>query len=281
MSQSYLFVPANNDRVLERAQERGADYLILDLEDAVPEAEKAQARVNARSHLTRFAESGCQVFLRVNADLCAMAADLEALQGAPMTGMMIPKVKEAGQVKWIADSLAQMGRGDLSLIALIECAQGLLAAQDIAAIPQVGALALGPEDFSRALNHEPSLDGLLAPSQQLVWAARAEGKHAIVCPDSIAIVQDEARFKAALSKAKAIGSDGILCIHPKQVALVQSVFEPKPQELAHAREIVDCFEKGIAEGKGAILLNGEMIDLPVVERARSRLRRPDQRKTNS
>ncbi len=280
MSQSYLFVPANNDRALLRAQERGANVLVVDLEDAVPASEKDKARVALAAHLSRLAESGCQVFVRVNADLRAMAADLEALEDAPLTGLMIPKVKDAGQLKWIAECLVQMDRDDLSLIALIECAEGLLAAQSIAAVPQVAGIALGPEDFSRALDHAPTPEGLLAPAQQLIWAARAQGKQAIVCPDSIAIVQDDARFQAALTKAKAIGSDGILCIHPKQVALVQKVFVPSPKELNHAREIIACYKKSIAEGNGAAMLNGEMIDLPVVTRAMALVRTLDQRKTH-
>lgn len=281
MSQSYLFVPANSERVLLRAQDRGADYLIVDLEDAVPETEKPQARAALAAHLARFAESSCQVIVRVNADLCSMAADLEAIKDAPLLGLMIPKVQDAGQMRWIAESLTHMGRADLSLIALIECAQGLLNAQRIASVAQVHALALGPEDFSRALNHASSPEGLLAPAQQLIWAARAQGKQAIACPDSIAVVQDEFRIQSALTKAKAIGSDGILCIHPKQVALVQQVFEPTNEEVKYAREVIACFDKSVAEGKGVLMLNGEMIDLPVVNRARALIRSQDRRKTRS
>lgn len=280
MSQAYLFVPGNKDRVLARAQDRGADFLIVDLEDAVPLAEKAQARADLPVHLARLSDSGAQVFVRVNADLCAMAADLEAIKGAPLKGIMIPKVKEAGQLRWIADSLAQMGCADLELIALIECATGLLNAQQIANVSQVTALALGPEDFSRALNHAPAMDGLLAPAQQVIWAARAAGKRALVCPDSIAVVNDETRFQAALYKAKAIGSDGVLCIHPKQIALVHHVFAPTPEELIGARDIIVSYEAALAEGKGAIMHKGEMVDLPVVDRARALIRSQDQRKTH-
>lgn len=144
MSRSYLFVPANNERALARAHERGADILIIALEDAVPSGEKAQARAGLAPHVSRLTESASQVVMRVNGDLCEMAADLEALKDAPPTGLMIPKVRDAGQLTWIAESLALIGRADLAMIALVESARGLLNAQSIAAVPHVSAVPLVP-----------------------------------------------------------------------------------------------------------------------------------------
>lgn len=268
MSQSYLFVPANSERLIERAHTRSADFLILDLEDSVPANEKQQALETLGQSVAKLNAYGCKVFIRVNADMCNMARDIAALQNTAAQGVVIPKARSAGQVSWIVEALKIRDMQHLELIALIETPDALLAAQEIAAIAEIKALAFGPEDFSKECGHPPSPNALLSPAQQIVWTARSCGKKAIVFPDSIALVTDEARFTESANLAKAIGSDGVLCIHPKQIALVSQVFTPTDAEIETAKRIVLAYEEAIAQGKGVLKLDGEMIDLPVVERAR-------------
>lgn len=279
MTRSYLFVPANSERALAKAHVRGADALILDLEDSVAPDQKDQARETLAAQVTRLHGLGCQVYVRVNADLATMVDDLRALRQAPIQGLMIPKAQSAGQLRWISDSFALLRQDQIALIALIECPTGLMAAPEIAAVPKVSALALGPEDYCHAMGHPPNCEALTVPAQRLIWAARAAGKQAIACPDSIALVQDTDRFDAAVAKARALGSDGILCIHPKQVAHVSALFAPSAEQVAQAKRIVSHFEAAQKQGQGVILLDGAMIDLPVVERARAILKHPDLQKT--
>lgn len=269
MSRSYLFVPANSERLIDRAHERGADVLILDLEDSVPMAEKPQARASIGQAIAKLNHRGCKVLVRLNADLCEMAHDIAAIQGTAVQGLMIPKARSAGQIAWIVDALTMREMQHLDLVALIETPDAVLAAQQIAGAIGIDALAFGPEDFSKSCGHTPTPDALLTPAQQIVWAARSHGKRAIVFPDSIAVVKDEARFAASARRAKEIGSDGILCVHPKQIALVAQAFTATQAEIDTAKRIVAAFDSATAEGKGAILLDGDMIDLPVVDRARA------------
>jgi citrate lyase subunit beta/citryl-CoA lyase len=278
MSQSFLFVPANNAKLISGAPKRGADHVILDLEDSVPLDQKQSARTAISGHIAHLTNAGCSVVVRVNGDMSAMAQDFEALQFNPPDWIMIPKAQTAGQMLWISQTLAEMDLGNCKLIALIECANGVLNAREIAAIPQVATLALGPEDYSRTLGHEPTPAGLTAPAQSLIWAARAHGKLAIVTPDSIAVVQDAARFTAALEAGKAIGTDGILCIHPKQVDMVRSTFAPSAEDIAYAERVVASYNEALQSGKGAVMLDGKMIDKPVVDRAQAILKFSDQQK---
>ncbi|MBY6141079.1 CoA ester lyase [Leisingera daeponensis] len=258
-----------------RAQERGADAVILDLEDSVPEAEKQAAREALPGAVAHLAQFGLQIVVRVNSGLGACSRDLEAAALPGVSALIVPKAASPGQMVWIDDYLlaleAQVNlplRG-IGLIALVESAFALQALPAIAkATPRMRALALGTEDFSNACGHDPTPESLTAPCQQLVWAARSAGLEAVGLPDSIGHVQDRARFEAAATRARALGMNGILCIHPVQVALANKAFQPDEAELAHARRILSAFE---AAGRGAVMVDGEMVDPPVAQRARAML----------
>jgi citrate lyase subunit beta / citryl-CoA lyase len=273
--QTYLFVPANAERIIARAHERGAGVVILDLEDSIPDTEKDNARAGLSCAATQLLQNGCTVFVRVNADMIAMAKDFEAAITAKIHGFVIPKTRSLGQIGWISDTLrhleAQTERqlDQLQIIALIETPEGLLRASEIATDTRVTALALGPEDFSRSCGHKPTVTNLTGPCQQIIWAARQANKQAIVFPDSIAVVKDEDRFGISARRAYDLGTDGILCIHPRQVALVQEICAPDEAEILEMCRVVEAYEAAISAGRGVALLDGNMIDLPIVERARA------------
>jgi citrate lyase subunit beta / citryl-CoA lyase len=275
---SYLFTPAHVERLTSRAHERGADVVLLDLEDAVPPAQKAQARAGLSGVVAGL--KGARVAVRVNAPLGEMVRDIEAAVQAGVETIMLPKVASAALPALVAQHLAaceaEAGQspGKLALIALIESAEGVLNAPNIARVPRVTALALGPEDLCADLGIAPSVESLTAPAQQLIWAAKAAGISALGLPDSIAIVQDASRFEASVALGQRLGFDGVLCIHPAQVSAVNRLYGPAPEAVAAARRLVAAYQ---AAGGGAILFEGRMVDAPIVAQALTLLRRnPDQ-----
>lgn len=279
LGQSYLFTPAHQPRLLARAHQRGADVVLLDLEDSVPQAEKPAARAGLADAVGGLVGRGARVALRVNAPLADCVRDIEAACLPGVEAVMLPKTTSADQIRLIAAHLATceaaagLAPGAITLIALIESAEGLLNAAPIAkATPRLAALAFGPEDFSLDCGLVPCPETLGAPAQALVLAARAAGIGALGLPDSIAEVAEIDRFAASARLARRMGFDGVLCIHPAQVAAVNAAFAPAPEELDHARRVIAAAEAAAASGAGAALLDGRMIDPPVVARALRLLR---------
>lgn len=275
---SYLFTPAHQPRLLARAHTRGADVVLLDLEDSVPLPEKAAARAGLAAAVAGLVAHGARVAVRVNAPLGLCIRDIEAACLPGVEAVMVPKATSAGQITALAahlrDSLhsAALPADQIAIIALVESAAGLQAAAAIARAPQVAALAFGPEDFSADCGLVPGPDTLAVPAQALVLAARAAGIGVLGLPDSLAEVADIDRFATAAGLARRMGFDGVLCIHPAQVAAVNAAFALSEADLLQAQQIVQAAEAAAATGAGAILLNGRMIDPPVVARALRLLR---------
>lgn len=271
LGRSYLFTPAHQPRLLARAHARGADVVLLDLEDSVPQAEKPGARAGLAAVVAGLLANGARVALRINAPLADAVRDIEAAARLPgLEAIMLPKVAHPAQIAPLAAHLAACRgglAGDIGLIALIESAEGVLNAAAIAHAPGVVALAFGPEDFSADCGMVPAVETLFAPAQGIVLAARAAGIGALGLPDSLAEVADTDRFATAARLARRMGFDGVLCIHPAQVAAVNAAFAASAAELDHARRVVVAARQAAAEGAGAILLDGRMIDPPVVARA--------------
>lgn len=277
MGRSYLFTPAHQDRLLARAHERGAEVVLLDLEDSVPPAEKPRARAGLAEAVAGLTAKGARVAVRVNAGLGDLARDIEAACLPGVESLMVPKVASPDLLRLVADHLASCEAAarlvhSIGLIALIESAEGLLNAPRIARARRLTALAFGTEDFSADCGISPTPETLAAPAQQLIWAARAAGIAALGLPASIADVADTARFEAHVALGQRLGFDGVLCIHPRQVEIVNRLYIPTHEALAEARRIVAAFEGATANGQGAVMLDGAMIDPPVVARALRLLR---------
>ncbi|MCB9942592.1 MAG: CoA ester lyase [Geminicoccaceae bacterium] len=262
---SLLYVPAHVDRFVARAHERGADAVILDLEDSVPEAEKDAARASLATAAPHVAQSGVTVFVRVNAT-DRLEADVRAAMAAGTDGVMLPKAVRA-------DSIDRLPDGDFAVIAVVESADGLLAAREVAAHPRVIALCLGGEDFATDTGAVPDPDVLRLPKLLLHYAAKAEGKISLGLLRSVAQFDDPADLAAAAAEASKFGFDGATCIHPKVVDVLNTAFTPSAEQIAHARRIVAAAETAAAEGRGALMLDGEFIDAPVVARHRAILAR--------
>jgi citrate lyase subunit beta / citryl-CoA lyase len=277
---SYLFTPAHESRFTGRAHQRGADAVLLDLEDSVPLAQKARARDMVPGVVAQLseqlAEQGAQLVIRVNRDLANCVADLQVACRAGVSAIMLPKVSGPDHIRLIDEFLCSCEREagleerQIGLIALIETPGALQQVAEIArASPRLTALVIGTEDFSAECGFVPTPENLFAPCQSLILAARAAGIEAIGLPGSIAEVQDIAHYTQTVQRAKSMGFDGVLCIHPKQVAVVNDSFAITKAESDQAQRIVDAYETALAQNRGAIMLEGKMIDAPVVARAQA------------
>jgi citrate lyase subunit beta/citryl-CoA lyase len=275
LMRSLLFVPGNKPRMLDKARTLPADAVMLDLEDGVPPAEKLTARAIVRQALET-GGYGPQVILRVNAFATGLAeADLRQTFTAGVN-VCLPKAETAGDVErlaWLVEGLEQeqgLPAGSVGVLLMVETALGVLHAHDMArASRRVHALCLGGEDLARDLGAVRTREGLeLAHARaHLVLAARAAGALAIdtIYPD----LTDAEGLLAEARQARQLGYSGKLLVHPAQIEPVHRAFSPSQEEVAHARRVLEAFAAAEARGDGVIALDGQMIDAPVVTRARA------------
>lgn len=268
---SALFVPLADDRFLARAPERGADALLLDLEDSVPPALKKEARARVAGAAKQLQARGATVMVRVNAGSDLVNEDLRAAAQAGAAAVFLPKVESPAQ---LLAAEQQLSGTDTRIIAMLESPAAILAAAEIARTgKRLAGLAFGSEDYCGQLGIPSSAAALDWPAQMLAVAARARGLAALGVPGPVAEIDDMAAFEALLRRAKAMGFTGFMCIHPRQVVATNKVYTPTSEEIALAREIVAANEAALREGRGAFALHGKMIDPPVVEQARATLAR--------
>ncbi len=272
---SLLFVPALNDRFIERAHERGADAVVFDLEDSIVDERKTAARGALGSALSRVRPHGLPLLVRVNNEPELLEPDLQAAVAAGADAILLPKIdtpdmlRDADRMITAFEGEARREAGVVKYVALIESPTGLFNMADILRTGgRLRGLGFGSEDFAAVLGVEPDADALSAPAQQVALAARAFGLAAWGLPGSIANFDDVQAFAALLRRAKAYGFTGALGIHPKQIEVINKAFRPGAEDLARARRIVDAYEQAVAGGAGAVALDGKMIDAPVVARAR-------------
>jgi citrate lyase subunit beta/citryl-CoA lyase len=277
---SMLFVPAHVPRFVERAHARGADACVLDLEDSVPLAQKAQARAAVPQAAATIAARGTPVLVRVNQPWDLAAPDIDAAVGPAVSALVLPKVNDDATVREVARRIdraeAQRGlpAGHTRLIALIEDVQALSELDAIARCsPRMLGMMLGPEDFSASAGMAPVREALMLPNQLVLFACRRAGILPFGFPGSIADYGDAEAFAQTIHLARQLGFVGGLCIHPTQVAVMNAGFSPSEDDIVHARGAIEAFEAAEREGRGAAEYRSNMVDLPVVARARETLRR--------
>ena len=271
---SMLFVPVNVAKFVETAHTRGADAVILDLEDSVPPAEKARARSLVADAAPKVAKSGADVVVRVNQPLEHCVRDLEAAILPGVAALMLPKIDSAGHVR-LLDELAGrieaakgMTVGHTRFMALIETPAAFARADEIAAAsPRLVSVGLGSEDFAMEIGGEPATDVLAYPKQRVAIAAVANGLMAMGVIGSVADFADMEGYRASARLARRLGFRGASCIHPKHVAILNEEFGPKPKEIDWARRVIAVYAEAKAQGRASIQLDGKMIDIPIVIRA--------------
>jgi citrate lyase beta subunit len=258
-ARSALFVPANDERKWARAQDSGADAVILDLEDAIVPAEKVRARASVVQALRDRSSCSPLVLVRVNG-LQTQWADGDLAVAEAADGIVVPKSDGA--------SLASLRRDGAPVIAIIETAAGLCSVHEVARHPRVRALLLGGADLAAELNLEYRTDGqeiLYARTQLVVASAAARLRPPI---DVVHLdVRAEESLRAEALLARSLGMGAKACIHPGQVRTVNDVFSPSEQDIASAHEVVSAFAAAVADGSGVTVVNGKMVDAPLVLKA--------------
>lgn len=275
---SLLFVPVTNDKFVATAHTRGADALILDLEDSVATARKDEARGRLAAAAETVARGGADVLVRINRPWRLAFRDIEAAVSPRIHSLILPKVENAHHVAVVSEVVGELERargmavGTTKLVALVESAEAYPHMLDIAnADARVIAITLGAEDFSASCGMVPDEDGLYVPKMQMLVCAKAAGVIALGFVGTVADYKDLDGLRKAAQRARRLGFMASTCIHPAQVPIVNAAYSPSDKEVAHARRVVAAAEAAEAAGVGAYEVDGKMIDFPVVERARKLL----------
>lgn len=269
---SFLFVPATQPERLPKALASGADMVIADWEDAVAPADKARARsALAEAVAALDSTQRTRLLVRINAEGTPwFAADLQALarlMAQGLAGAVVPKAESAATLQ----AVAQAAGPQAALLALVESVAGLYAVDALATAPQVARLAFGHLDFQVDAGMACGADEaeLLPMRMAVVLAARRAGMAAPL--DGVTVdTRNSERMAVDAARARRMGFGGKLCIHPAQVAVLHAAFDPDAAAVAHARRVQQALQEA---GGGVCVLDGRMVDAPVLAQARQILER--------
>ncbi len=286
---SWMFVPGNRQRMLEKSLGVAVDAVMMDIEDGVAPAEKDAARKQIAACLDDVAarmKKDAKLrtparYVRINAvGHERMRDDLALVLRQGLEGLVVPKVETPDQVKTVEQILDQqepklgLGRGSVRLLVAIESPKGLFNAYAIASSsPRVVGLLFGAEDFSRELSLPLRRDGeardLIYARSALVTAAACAHVQAVdgVWPD----LQDTEGLKKFAAQSRRLGFSGMSLIHPAQVDIVNGAFTPAADEIDYALSVLKAFDEARTRGEGAVAFGGQLLDLPIVDRARQTL----------
>lgn len=277
LMRSKLFVPGSRPELFTKAMRSGADAISIDLEDAVLEARKAEARQAAAAFLAEKASaaSGVLIVVRVNGmQTMHFGADLEAVARPGLAVLNLPKIESPEEVRAAAATLDRLERErgmarPIGILANIESPRGLRHAAAIAcAHPRLIGLQLGLGDLFEPLGIDRK-DGAAVRQVQLALRLAA-GEAGIAAYDgAFAAVADAEGFRAEAEHARRLGFQGKSCIHPTQVALANQAFAPTAQDIAFAARVSAAWQEAASAGSGAIVVDGKMIDRPFADRAQA------------
>ena len=273
---SALYVPGNSQKMLDKARGTAADALLIDLEDAVASAGKAEARVLVKSRLDVPWPADKAIFVRINPLSSGIwEDDLAAILPCHPAGFVIPKVESGDQVRSVDTRIDELARdvgadnSDVALMVMVESAMGVLKALEIAtASPRLCGLVFGSEDLSLDVGLRKTPEGLelLHARSQIVLAAAAGGIQAL---DSVwTDIANLDGLRQECIRGRTLGFTGKTLIHPSHVPVANEAFSPSQDEIDRARRLVTAFAAPEARGVGAISFEGQMVDRPHLERAR-------------
>lgn len=281
---SWMFVPGHRQKMIEKAMSLAEiDAIMLDIEDGVPPAEKENARAQIAAALASpdSGAAGQRRFVRINSVGHEwMHADLARVIQPGTHGIVPPKVESAEQVRLVdkligeREAQAKLPAGKIRLLVAIESPLGLLNAYSIAsASPRVMGLLLGAEDMGKGLGLPLRREGeareLLHVRGMLAVTAAAAGVQAV---DSVwTDLQDPEGLRRYAQQARRLGFSGMSMIHPSQAEIVNHAFSPTDEELAYCEQVVQAYDEAVARGQGAIAFGGQLLDPPIVDRARRTL----------
>jgi len=278
---SGLFVPVNVERFVAKASSRGADVIQLDLEDSIAPGDKANARRALPAAVERIRSEGrSDVLVRINQPLELAVRDLEAAVLPGVDGIMVTKAEGPDHLRLLDELVSRLEASrslpdrTIRFVVLIEAPGPLLHAEAIArATPRNIALSLGAEDYATAVGGEPTGEMLLMPKQQVLQAARAAGLMPMGTIGTVAEYSDIAAYERVVRLSASFGFVGASAIHPSQVPALNAGFSPSAEAVAYAERIVALDREAAATGRGSVALDGRMIDIPIVQRAKALLAR--------
>jgi citrate lyase subunit beta / citryl-CoA lyase len=276
---SPLFVPGNKGNMLEKALGLKPDAFVPDMEDSVPAAEKANARETVANFLPRLAAAGIPVIPRVNSlDTEWIEADLAAVVGPTIFGISVGKVRNAGDISAISQLVGDLERragltvGTLRLLPWIETAEAIVNVSAICrASERIVAVAFGGEDFTNDMGVERLEDEIQIAYARQALCVAARAAHVLALDTPYFKLRDPEGLRDSSLRAKSIGFKGRFAIHPEQLDALSECFSPSAQEIAHAERVVAAYEEAEARGRASTSLDGWVIDVPVVKRARALL----------
>jgi citrate lyase beta subunit len=271
-ARSLLFAPADDQRKLAKALASDADGVVADLEDAVAPEAKPGARDIVRGLYAGTRGEGPLRLVRVNAVGTSFHADdLALVSELDLDAVVLPKATP--------EAVAALGPVGPPVVAIVETSQGVRLAHELAVAPRVAALQIGAVDLGAEVGLEPRADGLelVYVRSKLVFDAAAAGIRAPFDVVHLALDDPEA-LERECGLARSLGLRGKACIHPAQVPVANAAFSPTETEVAWARKVLAANEAAAGAGKGVFALEGTMIDLPVVERARRVLTETERRR---
>lgn len=272
---SLLFVPGHRAELIEKAPRYGPDALILDLEDGVAPEAKPRARESVAAALARGLPPGVVVLLRVNGvDSGLLEEDLASALRPGVAAVCVPKCDTPEQVHAVDAHLQRhedrwgVERGHTRLVPMIESAQGVLNASAIArSVDRVVALGFGAEDFTADLGVVRTREGAEVAYARAAVSLAAHAGRVEPLDGIYADFRDPAGLAADARAARALGYTGKMVIHPAQIDPVHAVFAPSPQEVEHAHRVLSAFARAQSLGEGIAVVDGAMVDRPVVLRA--------------
>ena len=276
---SLLFVPGNRDDMLSKAQTLPADALVPDLEDSVPLKEKERAREIVGQAVKGLAQQGQAVIPRINAlDTGLAGDDLAAVVCAEVYGVSVGKVESPWEIGQISSMLAALETkaglpvGHTRIIPWLESAKAVMLAYEIAqASPRIVGVAFGAEDFTNDMGIQRTGEGEEVAFPRAKVAVAAHAAEVLGFDTPYVNFRDQEGLRRDVQAALRLGFRGKFAIHPGQLESINSMFSPSPEEIEYAQRVVDAFEEAEARGSGATSLDGKMIDVPIVKRARNLL----------
>jgi citrate lyase subunit beta / citryl-CoA lyase len=279
---SILYVPGNVPKFIDKAHERGADCILVDLEDSVTVAEKPTARAMLPETMNKVVRNGADVAVRINRPMRLAIPDIEAAVRPGLAALFITKTEGVQHLRLLDEAVSELERergmpvGSVGFGAMIEHPRALAELNDIAErAPRVIAMMLGGEDFALETGSIPSDESLELPKRLVAFAAQAHGVAMIGILGTVADYSDPAAYRKSAERARRFGFSGGTCVHPGLVQALNEAFTPSAEDVAYARKLIAADEKAAARGRGSFTVDGKMIDIPVIDRARRLLARHD------
>ncbi|MEJ2028337.1 MAG: CoA ester lyase [Maritimibacter sp.] len=253
---SVLYIPGSKARALDKARGLPTDAIIFDLEDAVAPDAKDEARSVLRDELDKGGYGARVKLVRVNGFGTPWGrADIEVFRDADIDGILLPKVNSAYELETLAEIIP-----DMPIWAMMETAQGVLNAREIAAHPRLAGMVMGTNDLVKELGCRPGPERaeIQTALQYCLIAARADG---IVIVDGVYnAFKDTSGLRAECLQGRNLGFDGKTLIHPDQIAITNEVFAPSEEDLALAQRQIEAFEEVEAKGEGVAVVDGKIVE---------------------